>query len=33
MMKNEDVNAYNPSMLTNTSSITEGFCPCAALAL
>ena len=28
-MKNEDVNAYNPSMLTNTSSMTEGFCPCA----
>lgn len=31
-MKNEDVNAYNPSMLTNTSSMTEGFCPCAASA-
>ena len=29
VMKNEDVNAYNPSMLTNTSSMTEGFCPCA----
>jgi hypothetical protein len=32
VMKNEDVNAYNPSMLTNTSSMTEGFCPCAASA-
>jgi len=32
VMKNEDVNAYNPSMLTNTSSIVEGFCPCAASA-
>ena len=31
-LKNEDVNAYNPSMLTNTSSMTEGFCPCAASA-
>jgi hypothetical protein len=30
MMKNEDVNAYNPSMLTNTASMTEGFCSCAA---
>ncbi len=32
VMKNDDVNAYNPSMLTNTSSIVEGFCPCAASA-
>lgn len=27
MMKNDDVNAYDQSMLTNTSSMTEGFCP------
>lgn len=26
MMKNDDVNAYDQSMLTNTSSMTEGFC-------
>jgi len=30
MMKNDDVNAYDQSMLTNTSSMTEGFCPYAA---
>ena len=30
MMKNEDVNAFKPSMLTNSTSLTEGFCPCAA---
>ena len=25
-----EVNAHTPSMVTNTSSLTEGFCPCAA---
>ena len=30
MMKNEDVSAFNPGMLTKTTSVTEGFCPYAA---
>ena len=27
MMKNEDVSAFNPGMLTKSKSVTEGFCP------
>lgn len=30
VMKSEDVSAYKESMLTNSSTLTEGFCPCAA---
>jgi hypothetical protein len=30
MSSSENVNAHTPSMLKNTSSLTEGFCPCAA---
>ena len=30
VMKSEDVSAYKESMLTNASTLTEGFCPCAA---
>ena len=30
MMKNEDVSAFNPGMLTKSKSVTEGFCPYAA---
>jgi hypothetical protein len=30
MMKNDDVSAFNPGMLTKTTSVTEGFCPYAA---
>jgi hypothetical protein len=30
VMKSEDVKAYKQSMLTNSSTLTEGFCPCAA---
>ena len=29
MKSSEDVSAYKPAMLTNSSSLTEGFCPCA----
>lgn len=26
----DDISAHNPALLSNTSSLTEGFCPCAA---
>ena len=29
-MASEEVSAHTPSMVSNTSSLTEGFCPCAA---
>lgn len=29
-MSSTEVNAHSPSMITNSSSLTEGFCPCAA---
>jgi hypothetical protein len=29
-MKSDDVTAFKQSMLSNSSSLTEGFCPCAA---
>jgi hypothetical protein len=29
-MNSEEVNAHSPNMITNISSLTEGFCPCAA---
>lgn len=29
-MKSEDVSAHTPSMINNSSTLTEGFCPCAA---
>jgi hypothetical protein len=29
-MASEEVSAHTPSMMSNTSSLTEGFCPCAA---
>jgi hypothetical protein len=29
-MTSEEVSAHTPSMVSNTSSLTEGFCPCAA---
>ena len=33
VMKSDDnVNAFTPSMLNNSTSLTEGFCPCAAVA-
>jgi hypothetical protein len=30
VMKSEDVSAHKESMLKNSSTLTEGFCPCAA---
>jgi hypothetical protein len=30
VMKSEEVSAFKESMLSNTSTLTEGFCPCAA---
>jgi hypothetical protein len=29
-MKSEEVSPFKPGMLTNSTSLTEGFCPCAA---
>lgn len=29
-MSSAEVNAHNPSLVSNSSSLTEGFCPCAA---
>lgn len=29
-MKSEEVSPFKPSMLNNSTSLTEGFCPCAA---